>query len=344
MRAQALVAVVLVAAVLVAGCGGDTPAPSAPIAAAPPIADEATPATPVEVEPAVEPEPEPEPAPPRELRTAQELARLIKHSKDALERLVLLGELAEVQWTGSCSAAIDGLCVQEVARDATPRRCDQASADRVGKVRGADASRAIKTAQQVRALWAKGTPQAALDALADAAERARQAAAAGHALSAAWFLEADHRLEQMIAVAAPVGLDFSQDAKGSTKRFQQWLTETQRLSQKASDAYVAIVGDAALTALAPAASVQAMARVGQLYAHFGATLGALAVPASVTKAGDDVATAYCDALVAHAEPLRSRAVEAWQACLARAADLGVTGAWPALCQRGLDAHAAAAAP
>ena len=301
--------------------------PPPPVAEAPPEA-EAPPPVPVE-------------APPRDTRDAAELRKRLKAARTASDQVVHAGQLADVLWQASCAASVDGLCVEAKPRaKGAPRMCRARTEDRAVVARKAvDVKAARAQAGQVLKLWAEDRVRADLDAIEDPTERARRGAAVGEAVGLAMFVEADVRVEAALAraLSAPRNLDFERD-QGATKRFGEWVRELQKAGAEADQYLDKVRADDALVALYPFAAVQAIARAGQLRRALGDAIADLEVPASVAKAGQDVVTVFCDALAEQAAPVEQTAVEAFTLCVEQAAALGVTGAWPALCERELAAR------
>lgn len=280
-------------------------------------------------------------APPRDTRDAAELRKRLKAARTASDQIVHAGQLADVLWQASCAASVDGLCVEAKPRaKGAPRTCRARTEDRAVVARKAvDVKAARAQAGQVLKLWADDRVRADLDAIEDPTQRARRGAAVGEAAGLAMFVEADVRVEAALARAlgAPRNVDFERD-QGASKRFAEWVRELQKAAAEAQQYLDKVRADDALVALYPFAAVQAIARAGQLRRALGDAIADLEVPASVAKAGQDVVTVFCDVLAEQAAPVEQAAVEAFTLCVEQAAALGVTGAWPALCERELAAR------
>jgi len=159
--------------------------------------------------------------------------------------------------------------------------------------------------------------------------------AARHAYAMTKLRIADRALEGYLGLPFPTGLDFSPEKRAvkeaSTKRFSTWLADRQKAGEVATRQYEAV-----LAIKDPEGAVAAAARLGQLTADFASTLRTAEIPRDV-RTGDfakDKIAAFCDKMTEVAEPLATRAVEAFGACRAKAAELGVDSPWTAVCRAG----------
>ena len=247
----------------------------------------------------------------------RELVRRHDRDLDDTQRVVALGKLGELQWDATCKGR--ALCVTELPRDKV-QRCAEGTRLRV------DARAPTRDAEATLAL-----------AVRTYEERQPKDAAALHAYAMAKLRIADRALERYLALGFPTGLDVSSEPEkkaakeASLKRFSTWVTERQKLGVAAQQQYEAVVA-----LHDPEAAVAATARMGQLTADFAATLRTAEIPKDI-RTGDfakEKVAAFCEKMVEVAEPLGQRALETFGVCLAKSAELGVDGAWTALCRRG----------
>jgi hypothetical protein len=176
-------------------------------------------------------------------------------------------------------------------------------------------------------------------------EKAKKERLAAMQLAAAWarFHQAEELFEgEVLKLRFPVGLDFSSSgsrrARRSQKAFASYLEAKGKALSKARGAY----HDVIKLRRAPAV-IAAVARIGQLYAHFADQLSTARVPrpplSRDLKTREDrrrflrlFTETYCDTLEDKTGPLREKAKEAFQACLHKARELKVADEWSRLCR------------
>ncbi len=226
------------------------------------------------------------------------------------ERATVLMARAELQWQRACPVAgARGLCVRGDAALAVVAR------------RKGDAADAVAGFAAVVQLAQAGDP----DDLALGWARAR---ARLHQVEAA--------VEAVVALGAVPALAVDQagaPTPAALERMRAWLRDWQQAMATADRA-----GTDAFAAPEGASAVAVAERLARMYQHAAATLIAAPVPRTIV--GTPAATVYRDQLAEVAAPLRLKADAAAEACLHKAAALGIVDDAVASC----GAIRAAAAP
>ena len=255
---------------------------------------------------------------------------------DATTKVQIHVRLGELLWQDACPVpTTDGLCVKRVRErplplptpklQATSTRCGPPSTTQWTVIerdnaKGAEAEKAFSEA---RKLFEQ--------------RQSIQDPAARHFYARALLAQGDRELEAYLAVKFPVGLDFDADKRdASMKRLERFVTEKQKLGAVAQQRFETVLATKDATG-----AVAAVSRLGMLQAMFAEQLLAAEIPKPVrtgTYASDKIA-AYCSALNAIAEPLLKAAESSYDACLAKAGELGIVNAPTKLCEREL-AHLA----
>ncbi|MFT3698951.1 MAG: tetratricopeptide repeat protein [Kofleriaceae bacterium] len=150
--------------------------------------------------------------------------------------------------------------------------------------------------------------------------------------------EADVEFEKYIDLKFPQNLNFDPAPEHkaikekSLKRFNDWFDQKTKASVSASQKYAKVleVKDAAN-------SIAAAARLGQITQDFSDALFTAAIPNDVRTGefADEKVEAYCDTLTEKAEPLATRSLELFSACLGKSTELGWFSDWSKLCEREL---------
>ncbi|MGE0548616.1 MAG: hypothetical protein AB7O24_16935 [Kofleriaceae bacterium] len=238
------------------------------------------------------------------------------HGSNQPDRLVIAHtKLGQLLWRQSCPITpSDDLCIR---RNAHPPRMKRCSDD------GSAAVTVVKRDPRKR--------QAALAAFAQAVQAYEQAgalagdeAAARHHYAIAKLVTTDDTLERFLEAELP--------ARSTSQQRGAWMEPKTKLAVIPRLGYEAIfaIGD-------PASSAAAAGRLGQLYQSYSDALVARPIPKDVLTApyANDKADAYCSAMVRHSEPLASRAVESFSACLTQSIRTGLFTEWSKLCEREL---------
>ncbi len=230
---------------------------------------------------------------------------------DDAQLVVAMAKLAELKWDATCKGR--ALCITELPPDKL-QRCGDGVRVRVDK--RSSTTDAVATLAAAARLYEQRQPK-------DEAAR--------HAYAMTKLRIADRALEAYLADPFPGGLDFSPRAKAkSLERFNHYIQDKVRLGGEAEKLYgeVLAIRDAD-------ASIAAVARMGQSSARFAASLRTAEVPLDV-RTGDlakEKIEAFCSRMIEVAEPLASRALEAFRMCLQKSQELSVDTAWTVVCRR-----------
>jgi len=208
----------------------------------------------------------------------------------------------------------------------------------------AAASRELTLSEPVRrsaAAPARGTAGPGL--LGPAAPRARtgepttkDSGEARHFVALGKLAEADVELERYLGAKFPANLDFDPSNKAmrqkSLARFDEWFAQKRKLGDTAKGKYEAV-----LAIKDNAASIAAAARIGQIAQNFSDALFTAEIPKDLRTGpySTEKVEAYCDKLTETAEPLESKALEAYDICLHKSTELGWFSDWSRLCEREL---------
>ncbi len=241
-----------------------------------------------------------------------ELDAALKQTDDPSTQASLHAELGQLYWARACPTARDGLCVTEA--EPAGDHCGAA-----GKL-----LRANRRAADDLATGQKHLEVATRKLDVDNAE----------AVAPARLILADMKIEELMAIDPLTGLDFGEKHQHAwMKKFTAWFKEVVRTGSEAQAAYEELIfGEPKVATLAIAAA----ARIGQLDAWVFDQLSMMEIPKDLDSA--DTRSAFCDTMAEKAEPLHDKLIEAFTVCRDKAAELGVTGDWPALCERELAAR------
>jgi hypothetical protein len=150
--------------------------------------------------------------------------------------------------------------------------------------------------------------------------------------------DADKDFEAYLDLRFPFGLNFDPApehkaiAAKSRKRFDDWVTQKQKIGGSATSKYQAV-----LAIKDPANSITAAARIGQISQNFSDALFTAEIPKDVRTGefADEKVEAFCDRMTEVAEPLEARSLEAYGVCLSKSTELGWFSDWSKLCEREL---------
>jgi hypothetical protein len=139
---------------------------------------------------------------------------------------------------------------------------------------------------------------------------------------------------------------FASAPPGDEKTLAAWLRASTEALTAAAERYLALVSDDSLAFDHGEYAIAALAQSGRVYARFADSIYEAPVPEKLRQGeyAEDTTLAYCDAMAEQAEPIAAKAIEAWNACVSKAAELEVTGRWPDRCQQELNARRPPAAP
>jgi len=248
-----------------------------------------------------------------------DLEEHLKHTKDPLDAATWHALLGVDLWRQSCPSADHGLCVKSAAVAHHCGAADLALTTAAKRKKTDDALAHVKAALT---LWDDG---AVLDP-----QRSDADAQLVRAIAHAELVRADQSFEALLAITPPHGLDFGKKKQASMKKFSDWFQALSKQAQVAEKQYEALFSDKNLQQDGVVSLIEAAARIGQLDEWVADQIEGLELPSDV--AGDaDATTAYCQQVSTQADPLRAKAVEAYQACENQAANLGVTSLWSELC-------------
>ena len=273
-----------------------------------------------------------------------------------------LGELA---WQGACvRPAPDGACIHVDRLTMTrSRQVIEAANRKLGRTKKTQCGPATKSKivvfdrnrPQVSAaeehfraaiqLWKAGdagNPITGRDA------EARRAAASYAASGAAFYL-AEKEYEDLLRVKFPQNLDFSRPEnvrnpgrraavakklEDSNKRFTAYISEKAKLLEQARTHYLDVfkLRQAQWT-------IAAAARIGQLHQDFAGQLYTAEIPKDLVDTdawGNHPRDLYCEALEEKAQPIETKAIEGFRACLSAATQQSWYNQWSRLCEQELN--------
>ena len=147
---------------------------------------------------------------------------------------------------------------------------------------------------------------------------------------------ADRDFEAYLTLKFPAGLNFDPNNKAvaakSKKRFDEWVGQKQKAGGTAQTQYTAILG-----VKDNATSIAAAARLAQISQNLSDALFTAEIPANVRTGpyADDAVEAFCDTMSDVAEPLDTRALEGFTACLEESTKRGWFSEWSKMCEREL---------
>ncbi len=152
------------------------------------------------------------------------------------------------------------------------------------------------------------------------------------------FTAADKDFEAYLDLKFPAGLNFDPDpkrkaiAEKSKKRFDEWLAQRNKTGGAARQKYEAVlqINDAAT-------SIATYARLAQISQNLSDALFTAQIPQDVRTGefADEKVEAFCDRMTEVAEPLDTRALQAYGVCLGKSTELGWFSDWSRLCEREL---------
>jgi outer membrane protein assembly factor BamD (BamD/ComL family) len=281
---------------------------------------------------------------------------VIKHLRDYIrtfgekggaDRLVVAySKIGQILWHQSCPLKneVDGSCVRVIRERAIttkkvkktkkgvveqPLQCGPESKIKLTVVKRDE----VKQKQALQAFMA-----AAKEYEKRQGKTGGEEAAARYYYGIAKVAEADKEFEAYLELRFPSGLNFDPApehkaiAAKSRKRFDEWMTQKQKVGGLARNKY-----DAVLAIKDPANSITAAARIGQIAQNFSDALFTAEIPNNVRTGefADEKVEAFCDALTEKAEPLEALSLEAYGVCLSKSTDLGWFSDWSKLCEREL---------
>jgi hypothetical protein len=237
---------------------------------------------------------------------------------DAVDRQVTADvERANELWERSCPVApIDGACVRlvskpRVATGAIPTHCGP---DHVPEI----------TVVPRDAIKARAAMAAFHDAIARF-EAHGEAARAAYARAELADIDVDY--EAFLSITVPAHLDFR--VKANVDKFSSWIA-------KKTAAARALTGKLRRIAELhdPAATIASTARLGQVFLGFTNALYSSEIPAEL-ETDIDAVDAYCDRMVATADPLEQESFERFTSCLALSTQLAWFDDSSRICEREL---------
>lgn len=160
--------------------------------------------------------------------------------------------------------------------------------------------------------------------------------AARYYFAQAKFYQAEKDYEEYLALRFPKGLDFDPNnpgiAKRSDKRLTEWFNAKTKTGGGAREKF-----EATIATKEASSAIAAAARLGQIQQNFSDALFTAEIPEDVRTGqfADEKVEAFCDKLTEMAEPLATKSLEAYSACLAKSTDLGWFSEWSRLCEREL---------
>lgn len=283
---------------------------------------------------------------------------VIKHLREYIHRfgdkggadrlVVAYSKIGQILWHESCPAKeVDGACVRIVRERAISTK----KTKRAKKAKKGESEQPLQCGPESKIKLTvvqrdERKQKAALAAFSAAAKEYEKRggktggdeAAARYYYGLAKVAAADKDFEAYLELKFPSGLNFDPDPKykkiaaKSRKRFDEWMTEKQKIGGTARNKY-----DAVLAIKDPANSITAAARIGQIAQNFSDALFTAAIPTNVRTGefADEKVEAFCDALTEKAEPLEALSLNAYGVCLSKSTELGWFSSWSKLCEREL---------
>ncbi len=147
----------------------------------------------------------------------------------------------------------------------------------------------------------------------------------------------DPELLAYFGLAIPKGLDFNPSDAAIRRRsvalFDAWATRKNASVHTLTAKYTA-----AAALAAPDRALEAYARMGQIIDDYSAQLFVEPIPDQILNAPDaeDRVAAFCDGLIAAAQPLEERAVAFYDRCVQQATSTLVANEWSQWCERRLN--------
>jgi tetratricopeptide (TPR) repeat protein len=280
---------------------------------------------------------------------------VIKHLRDYIRQfgerggadrvVVAYAKIGQILWHQSCPVKeVDGSCVRIIRERAiSSKKTKKTKKGVVEQPLQCGPESKIKLTVVKRD---ERKQKEALQAFAAAAKEyeRRQGKIGGEEAAARYYYgiakiaDADKEFEAYLQLKFPSGLNFDPApehkaiAAKSRKRFDEWMTQKQKIGGIARNKY-----DAVLAIKDPANSITAAARIGQIAQNFSDALFTAEIPNNVRTGefADEKVEAFCDALTEKAEPLEALSLEAYGVCLAKSTELGWFSEWSKLCEREL---------
>jgi len=268
------------------------------------------------------------------------------NDRGGADRLVIAhAKIGQVLWRQSCPVKeVDGSCVKIVRERAIsskkPKKTKKGTAEQPTQCGPESKIKLTVVKRDERKL------KEALAAFAAAAKEfdkrggktGGDEAGARYYYGIAKIAEADKDFEAYLDLRFPFGLNFDPApehkaiAAKSRKRFDEWVTQKQKIGGVATTKYTAV-----LAIKDPANSITAAARIGQISQNFSDALFTAEIPKDVRTGefADEKVEAFCDRMTEVAEPLETRSLEAYGVCLGKSTELGWFSDWSKLCEREL---------
>lgn len=278
---------------------------------------------------------------------------LIKHLRDYLRqygasggadrRIIANAKIGQALWQQSCPVKmIDGACVKITRERAisTKRTARRRGASEQPKQCGPESkikltvvNRDERKAKEAQTAYAA----AAREFDKSGGKTGGDEAGARYWAAQAKFVEADRDFEAYLALRFPANLNFDPNQKAvaekSLKRFNEWVSEKNKVGGAATTKYQGIVSNSKDAAT----SIASAARIAQISQNLSDALFTAEIPTNVRTGqfADDAVEAFCDKMTEIAEPLDNRALEGYTVCLDQSTRLGWFSDWSKLCEREL---------
>jgi tetratricopeptide (TPR) repeat protein len=268
------------------------------------------------------------------------------NERGGADRVVIAyAKIGQVLWQKSCPVKeVDGSCVKIVRERAIstkkPKKTKKGAAEQPTQCGPESKIKLTVVKRDERKL------KEALAAFSAAAKEFEkrggktggEEAGARYYYGIAKIAEADKDFEAYLDLRFPFGLNFDPApehkaiAAKSRKRFDEWVTQKQKIGGSATAKYQAV-----LAIKDPANSITAAARIGQISQNFSDALFTAEIPKDVRTGefADEKVEAFCDRMTEVAEPLEARSLEAYGVCLSKSTELGWFSDWSKLCEREL---------
>lgn len=270
--------------------------------------------------------------------------------RGGVDRLIRAEErLGELLWRAACPIPeADGLCRSTrlpatEAKDAAA--CDGPRPWTFFEQHARQAplvQEAMEHLDKALKLYHSGDAEKQIPEVGNSTARQQRIGALQISVATAMLLQGDRDLEQVLSTRMPTGLVFDparvNENTSSTVRYNAWLERKSKLLGDAQNRYQAVIqGKQA------APTVAAAGRIGQLFQEVAEELYNARIPSLPPKPeklspgewSEMFRDAYCDQMNDTAQPLASKAVEAFKLCVEKALALKQSGPLSQRCEAGL---------
>jgi hypothetical protein len=229
--------------------------------------------------------------------------------------LVAEATVAQIDWRSSCAEPLlFDSCISLQGTESSPKRCGEPGGDLI-----VAHPRKSKLAADAQARFGRIISAIHKNSIKIPEYEYERQASFLDAWAMATVYQADADFEDFLRLEVPAKLD-----PGSV-RMQEFVEHELKLATELVERYAGVKQIRSVRW-----QTVGMSRVGLLYESFARQLGQAKVPSTVR--GDAQVKSHCEQLAAWAQPVRDRAIEAWQYCLARATEYQLVDEYSRLCE------------